>query len=108
MPRKQPFDLANDRFIREAPDVLLLAPPGLGKSHFVQAIANQAVKARFLVLYRSIFDVVRDFLHHEALGGEEKILAKYLKPDLLVIDDMGMKQSSKRSGEYLCEIVMRR
>jgi DNA replication protein DnaC len=60
------------------------------------------------VLYRSIFDLVRDFLQDEALGGEEKILARYLKPDLLLIDDMGMKQLPKRSGEYLFEIVMRR
>jgi DNA replication protein DnaC len=74
----------------------------------VQAIGYHALKAGFIVLYRSIFDVVRDFLHDEALGGEEKILAKYLKPDLLVIDDMGMKQLPKRSGEYLFEIIMRR
>jgi DNA replication protein DnaC len=52
--------------------------------------------------------VVRDFLHGEALGGEEKVLAGYLKPDLLLIDDMGMKQLPKRSGECLFEIVMRR
>src|SRR5207237_1995983 len=58
-------------------------------------------------LYRSIFDVVRDFLHDEALT-EDKVLAKYLKPDLLIIDDMGMKQLPKRSGEYLFEIIMRR
>lgn len=52
--------------------------------------------------------MIRDFLHDEALGGEEKILARYLKPDLLIIDDMDMKQLPKRSGEYLFEIVMRR
>ena len=79
-----------------------------GKSHLVQAIGYQAIKAGFVVLYRSIFDVVRDFLHDEALGVEDKVLAKYLKPDLLIIDDMGMKQLPKRSGEYLFEIVMRR
>jgi len=60
------------------------------------------------VLYRSIFDLVRDFLRDEALGGEERILAKYLKPDLLIVDDMGLKQLPKRSGEYLFEIIMRR
>jgi hypothetical protein len=32
----------------------------------------------------------------------------YLKPDLLIVDDMGMKQLPKRSGEYLFEIIMRR
>jgi len=50
----------------------------------------------------------RDFLHDEALAGEEKVLTKYLKPDLLIIDDMGMKRLPKQSGEYLFEIIMRR
>ena len=51
------------------------------------------------MLYRSIFDVVRDFLHDEAVAGQDKVLARYLKPDLLIIDDMGMKQLPQRSGE---------
>ena len=36
------------------------------------------------------------------------MLARYLRPDLVIIDDMGMKQLLKRSGEYLFEIIMRR
>lgn len=106
--KKQVFDLATCRFVRETRDVLFLGPPGVGKSFLAQAIGYQAIKCGFAVLYRSIFDVIRDFLHDEALGGEEKIMARYLKPDLLIIDDMGMKQLPKRSGEYLFEIVMRR
>ncbi len=106
--KKQIFDLASCKFIREAKDVLILGPPGTGKSHLVQAIGYQAIRGGFYVLYRSIFDVVRDFLHDEAFAVEDKTLAKYLKPDLLIVDDMGMKQLPKRSGEYLFEIIMRR
>jgi len=106
--KRQVYDLATGRFIREARDVLWLGPPGVGKSHIVQALGYHALKAGFVVLYRSIFDLVRDFLHDEAVGKEDKILARYLKPDLLIIDDMGMKQLPKRSGEYLFEIIMRR
>jgi DNA replication protein DnaC len=106
--KKQIYDLACCRFIRERRDVLWMGPPGVGKSFLVQALAYEAIKQGFVVLYRSIFDVVRDFLHDEALGGEERVLTKYLKPDLLIIDDMGMKQLPKRSGEYLFEIIMRR
>ena len=108
IPRKQMFDLATCRFVREARDVLLLGPPGTGKSFLVQAIGSQAIKQGLLVLYRSIFDVVRDFLQGEALEDQEKVLARYLKPDLLIIDDMGMKHLPKQSGEYLFEIIMRR
>jgi DNA replication protein DnaC len=108
VPKKRVFDLASGRFLRENRDVLWLGPPGIGKSHLVQAIGLHAVRAGFVVLYRSIFDVVRDFLHDDVLGNEDKVLTRYLKPDLLIIDDMGMKQLPRRSGECLFEIIMRR
>lgn len=106
--KKQIYDLAGCGFIHQNRDVLFLGPPGTGKSHLVQAIGYQAVKMGFRVRYRSIFDVVRDFLHDEAFDGHDKIMAKYLLPDLLIIDDMGIKHLPKRSGEYLFEIIMRR
>ena len=108
IPRKQIYDLASCRFLREGRDVLWLGPPGVGKSFMVQAVGYQAIKAGYTVYYRSIFDLVRDFLHDEVLGQENKILNKYLKPELLIIDDMGMKQLPRRSGECLFEVVMRR
>ena len=106
--KNQMYDLATAHFLRERRDVLLCGPPGTGKSHLIQAIGYQLIKLGYVVYYRSIFDVVRDFLHDEALDGHDRIMARYLKPDLLIIDDFGMKQLPKRSGEFLFEIVMRR
>lgn len=108
LPKKQVFDLATCRFVRERRDALLIGPPGTGKSFAVQAIGYQAIKQGFVVLYRSIFDVVREFLMDEAVGGQDKVLARYLKPDLLIVDDMGMKNLPRQSGEVLFEIILRR
>jgi len=106
--RKQMYELATGRFIKERRDVLFCSAPGTGKSHLIQAIGYQLIKLGYVVLYRSIFDVVRDFLHDEAMDGHDRVVRRYLTPDLLIIDDFGMKELPKRSGEFLFEIVMRR
>jgi DNA replication protein DnaC len=106
--RAQIYELASCQFIRQHRDVLLVGPPGVGKSHLSQAIGLEALKAGFVVLYRSIFDLVRELLGQETLSAEARLLNKYLKPDLLIIDDMGLKILPPKSGEILLEIIMRR
>lgn len=106
--RKQIHDLATGRFTENAEDVLLIGPPGVGKSHLAQAIGHELIKSGKLVLYRSIFDILADLRDDGLDQKHERTMKRYLKCDLLIIDDMGIKQLPPKSGEYLFEIIMRR
>ena len=52
---------------------------------------RQLIRDGHTVFYRSIFDCIRDFLHDEAFEGHDRIMNRYLKPDRLILDDMGIR-----------------
>lgn len=106
--RKQILDLAAGHFIRQHQDVLFIGPPGVGKSHLAQALGHQAAKMGFSVFYRSIFTAVSELMQAEAMNETAARLKRYLAPEVLIIDDMGLKQLPKNAGEHLFEIILRR
>ena len=97
--RSQIFDLATGQFIRQHRDVLLLGPPGVGKSFLAQALGHAAIRAGFVVLYCSVFDLVREMQADHSPAEAQRTLTRYLKPDLLCIDDFGMKHFAPKSAE---------
>ena len=106
--RKAFYELAGGEFVRKGTNVLFVGPSGTGKTCLAQAIGYEALKLGFSVIYRSIFDVVGGLQRFNAFSDRNAEFDRYLKAELLIIDDMGLKQLPEKSGELLFEIIFRR
>ena len=82
--RKQIYQLATGDFTAKAEDILLIGPPGVGKSHLAQAIGHELVKQGKLVLFRSIFDILDDLHRSRHEHAQLRMMKRYLKCDLLI------------------------
>jgi DNA replication protein DnaC len=108
VPRSLIADLATARFVREHGGVLLLGPPGTGKSHIAVALTVAAIQAGYTALYRSAFDMAQDMAEAEATGTRKEVVAQLCKVDLLVLEDLGMKHLPPTAAEDLLEVFVRR
>ena len=108
IPKTRIVELACGRFVAQRDDVLLIGPPGLGKSHIVTAIAIGAIRAGYRALVRSAFDLSQDFAEAEALGQRKELVQSLIKVDVLIIEDFGMKRLGPSAAEDLLEVFVRR
>jgi len=102
------MSLATGDFLKDASNVLFIGPSGTGKTHLAQAIGYELLKMGRMVVYRSIFDIVAALQGYNAVSDRNLEFNRYLKADLLIVDDMGLKQLPEKAGELLFEIVFRR
>jgi DNA replication protein DnaC len=108
VPRSLIADLATARFVREHGGVLLIGPPGTGKSHLAIALTVAAIQAGHTAIYRSAFDLAQDMAEAEATGTRKEVVTQLCKVDLLVLEDLGMKHLPPTAAEDLLEIFVRR
>ncbi|MGH7471087.1 MAG: IS21-like element helper ATPase IstB [Longimicrobiales bacterium] len=108
LPRTRLCELATARFLREHANVLLVGPPGVGKSHSVTAIAIGAIRAGHRVLIKNIFALADELLDADATHTRRTLVDQLSTVDLFVLEDFGMKTLRASVAEDLLDIIMRR
>jgi DNA replication protein DnaC len=103
--RQQLFDLATCAFIRQKRNALICGQTGVGKTHLAQSLAHEAARQGFEVLYTTADQLLRHLHAGRADDSTDKRLASYLAPDLLVIDDYGLKPPPSTGAVDMYDVI---
>ncbi len=106
--RQQILDLSTCDFIRRKENVFFIGPSGVGKTHLASALAHEACLKGYEVLFVKASQVIRHLNQARADETWETRLEGYLKPDLLVLDDWGLKPFGRPAADDLYDIICER
>lgn len=106
--RQQVLHLASGEYIRRKRNVLICGPTGVGKSHLAQALAHEACRQGIEVLFVNTHKMLQHIHGGRADGTVEKRLATYLRPELLILDDFGLKPLTPPAPSDLYDVINER
>jgi DNA replication protein DnaC len=101
-------DLATLGFVSARSNVALLGPPGVGKTMLAVGLAVGACQAGFSIYFTTLDDMVRNLKEAEMTGRFAKKLQTYLKPSVLVVDEVGYLPLSRAEANMVFQLVSRR
>lgn len=106
--RAQVQNLFRLDFVPKHGNVILISGTGLGKSHIMTALGLAACLRGHSVLFTGAIDIINTLAAHQANGGIKNALARYLKPQVLCIDELGYLPIDKFGADCLFQIISHR
>ena len=101
-------ELETGRFIANGENVLLLGPPGVGKTHLAIGLGRKVIELGASALFVPALGLVAQLMRAESEGHLEERLAHLTKPKLLIIDELGYLPFERRAAHLLFQLVNRR
>lgn len=108
IPKGKIVDLATGCFVDRHENVLLVGPAGVGKSHLGQALGHRAVRRGHTVLFTSAAILFSQLRAGRGDGSYERRLLRFTGPDLLILDDLGLRPLRHDEPEDLFELIRSR
>jgi DNA replication protein DnaC len=106
--RQQVLELASCEFIRQKRNLLICGPTGVGKSHLAQALGQEAARQNLDVLFTSVQKMLQYLNGGRADNSWDRRINVYLRPDLLILDDFGLKSIQPPGPEDLYDVINER
>lgn len=103
--RQQIYDLATCAFVERSEGVWIIGPAGVGKTHLAQALGHEAVRRGYDVLFTRTSALLATLHGGRADGSYERRLLNYLRPDVLILDDFGLKPMRPPASEDLYDVI---
>jgi len=101
-------ELAEGGFIKERRNVILLGRSGAGKTHMAIALGIEACRNNFRTRFVTCYGLINELIEARQERTLQRLLQKYARYDLLVLDELGYVPFSKEGSELLFQVLAER